>query len=347
MSKEGSTHPDMTSPVALSEWQHHALSVTGIIALFSVVVNILMLTLPIYLFQISDRVLTSRSLDTLLMLSLLAFCFLGVLSIMDILRRQILARLATRLEVMVGGPVLASIINNARAGEGGTTLALRSLQQVRTFICSPIMLLIIDVPLTPIYFGAIFLVHATIGWIALAAGAVLFVIALANQRVTASPLARAGIQSAATDAVAEALGRNAQVINAMGMLNQGILHWGRQQAQTLALQNEALGLTSGLAALLNSFAISRKSSYSAAVPISRSKASSPGHDDRRFYHRRPRVAAARRPYRRLAQLRADMCGLFKSSQCGELTSKRVAETIATATGRADRRRARSLSATRF
>jgi ATP-binding cassette, subfamily C, bacterial len=238
---EGWAPINMTSPASLSSWQRHALSITAVIALFSVVANLLMLTLPIYLFQISDRVLTSRSLDTLLMLSLLAFCFLGMLSIVDILRRQILARLATKLEVMVGGPVLASIINNARGGEGGNTQVLRSLQQVRTFISGPIMLLIIDVPLTPIYFGTIFLVHAIVGWIALSAAALLCLIAIANQRVTASPLAHAGIQGAAADAAAEALGRNAQVINAMGMLNQGILHWGRQQARTLRLQNEALG----------------------------------------------------------------------------------------------------------
>jgi ATP-binding cassette subfamily C protein len=242
--REGSPSIDIASPAALSAWQSYALSTTGVIALFSVVVNLLMLTLPLYLFQISDRVLTSRSLDTLLMLSLLAFCFLGVLSLIDILRRQILNRLATKLEAMVSGPVLASVINNARAGEGGNTQALRGLQQVRNFISSPVMLLIIDVPLTPIYFGAIFLVHATVGWIALAAGALLFLIAIANQRATANPLANAGIQGALADAAAEALGRNAQVINAMGMLNQGILHWGRQQARTLTWQSEALGRNS-------------------------------------------------------------------------------------------------------
>ena len=231
----------LASPAALSAWKAHALRITAIIALFSVVVNLLMLTLPIYLFQISDRVLTSRSLDTLLMLSLLALSFLAVLSTVDILRRQILGRLATKLEAMVGGTVLASMINNARAGEGGNIQGLRSLQQVRNFISSPVMLLIIDVPLTPIYFGAIFLVHAELGFLALGAGAVLFAIAMLNQKATAGPLGRAGMLGARADAAAEALGRNAQVINAMGMLNEGILHWGRQQAQTLTVQSAALG----------------------------------------------------------------------------------------------------------
>src|SRR5438067_765356 len=179
---------DLPSPNALGAWEAYALQITAVVGLFSVAVNLLMLTLPIYLFQISDRVLTSRSLDTLLMLSLLAFCLLGTLAILDILRRQILARLGTKLEAMVGAPILASMINAARVGEGGTTHGLRSLQQVRTFISSPVMLLIIDVPLTPIYFVAIFLIHTTVGFVALGAGALLFSIAVLNQKATTAPL---------------------------------------------------------------------------------------------------------------------------------------------------------------
>src|SRR5690348_7598952 len=231
----------IASPAALSGWEAYAFRVTGVIALFSVVVNLLMLTLPIYLFQISDRVLISRSFETLLMLSLLAFAFIAVLSLIDILRRQILGRVATKLEALVGGAVLASMINNARGGEGGNIQALRSLQLVRNFIASPVMLLIIDVPLTPIYFAAIFLVNVSVGFIALVAGVLLFAIAVLNQRATAGPLARAAVEGSQADAAAEALGRNAQVINAMGMLQQGIRHWGRQQALTLTLQSEAVG----------------------------------------------------------------------------------------------------------
>src|SRR3981081_4920429 len=100
------------------------------VAAFSVVVNLLMLTMPMYLFQISDRVLTSRSLETLLMLSALALAFMGILSIVDILRRQVLGRLATKMEALLRGGGRAGGIKNARAGEGGTIQAIRSLHQV-------------------------------------------------------------------------------------------------------------------------------------------------------------------------------------------------------------------------
>src|SRR6202047_4282619 len=179
--------PDVTedngaiaSPGALNAWQAYAVRIMWVVGLFSVAVNLLMLTLPIYLFQISDRVLTSRSLETLLMLSALALAFIGILSIVDILRRQVLGRLATKMEALLGGAVLASSINNARVGEGGTIQAIRSLHQVRGFISSPVMLLLMDAPLSPLYFGVIFLVHRDLGYIAVVAGLALALSARAS-----------------------------------------------------------------------------------------------------------------------------------------------------------------------
>ena len=154
----------------MAAWRTAASRNIAIVAVFSVVVNLLMLTLPIYLFQISDRVLTSRSLDTLLMLSMLALV---------LRRRAVAARHPAppgagparhQAGGYLGGPVLASIVNNARAGEGGNVQALRSLQQVRGFISSPSMLLLIDGPLAPIYFAVIFLIHPHLGFITVACG---------------------------------------------------------------------------------------------------------------------------------------------------------------------------------
>jgi ATP-binding cassette subfamily C protein len=232
---------DYVGPVnALATWRSVARTNLIAVAAFSLVVNLLMLTLPIYLFQISDRVLTSRSLEILLMLSALALAFIGILSIVDILRRQVLGRLATKMEAVLGGAVLASSINSARAGEGGTIQAIRSLHQVRGFISSPIMLLLMDAPLSPLYFGVIFLVHRYLGWIAVVSGLALALIALINQKATSERLSEAGLHAAEADAAAESLARNSQVINAMGMLSESILHWGQRQAPALTVQSQAL-----------------------------------------------------------------------------------------------------------
>jgi len=199
-----------------------------------------MLTMPLYLFQLSDRVLTSHSLDTLLMLTILALIFIGVLSLLDILRRQVLGRLATSFETILGGPVLASIVTSAKVADGANMQALRNLHQVKNFISSPVMLLLFDVPLAPIYFGAVFLIHPYLGFISVASGFTLIAIALVNQEATSSPLGQASLYASKADAHAEALGRNSQVINAMGMLNESILHWGGEQARALIFQGGAL-----------------------------------------------------------------------------------------------------------
>src|SRR3984893_11071064 len=135
---------------AISEWRAVACRTLVSVALFSVFVTLLMLTMPLYLFQLSDRVLTSRSMDTLLMLSIVALGFIGVLSLLDILRRQVLGRLATRFATILGGPVLASIVTNAKASDVANMQALRNLHQVKSFISGPIMLLMFGLPLAPI-----------------------------------------------------------------------------------------------------------------------------------------------------------------------------------------------------
>jgi ATP-binding cassette subfamily C protein len=224
----------------LQEWREIARRNFVLVATFSVVVNLLMLTVPIYLFQLSDRVLTSRSIDTLLMLTMLAVLFLGALSLVDIFRRQMLGALATRMETLLGGPLLAAAIGAPQAADGGAIQTIRSLHQVRNFISSPVMLLLFDAPLAPLYFAAVFLINAQLGVVALVAGAVLVAIAILNQRATSETLARAGAHATKADARVEALARNAQVINAMGMLHESILHWGREHARALASQSGAL-----------------------------------------------------------------------------------------------------------
>ncbi len=230
--------PPPSDPMA--EWRAVARRNFITVGIFSVVVNLLMLTMPVYLFQISDRVLTSRSLDTLVMLSVLALMFIGVLSLLDILRRQVLGALSTKLETILGGPILASIVTTARAGDGGNITPLRSLHAVKSFIASPVMLLLFDAPLAPIYLAVVFLIHPDLGWITVGAAVTLVTIALINQRATSVPLGQAGAHAAKADGHAEALARNSQVINAMGMLNESILHWGREQAQALTTQSGAL-----------------------------------------------------------------------------------------------------------
>jgi ATP-binding cassette, subfamily C, type I secretion system permease/ATPase len=237
---ENAANPASIHHDPMKEWYGLARRTLAVVALFSIFVNLLMLTLPLYLFQLSDRVLTSHSLDTLLMLTILALVFIGVLSLLDIVRRQVLSRLATSFETILGGSVLASVVTTAKVADGANVQALRNLHQVKSFISSPVMLLLFDVPLAPIYFGAVFLIHPYLGFISLGAGITLIAIALVNQKATAVPLGQASLYASKADTDADALARNSQIINAMGMLNESILHWGGEQARALICQSDAL-----------------------------------------------------------------------------------------------------------
>src|SRR3981189_1005788 len=98
--REARDHVGPVNPLAA--WRSVARTNMIAVVAFSVVVNLLMLTMPVYLFQLSDRVLASRSLATLLMLSALALAFIGILSIVDISRRQGAGRLAAKMEALLG-----------------------------------------------------------------------------------------------------------------------------------------------------------------------------------------------------------------------------------------------------
>lgn len=224
---------------ALDEWRKVARRTLAAVAVFSLFVNLLMLTLPIYLFQLSDRVLTSRSVDTLLMLTVAALIFIGALSLLDVVRRQVLSRLATSFETILGGPALVGAVATARVSDSANVQVLRNLHQVRNFIASPVMVLLFDLPLAPIYFAAVFLIHVELGFVVAVAAVSLLAIALLNQKATAAPLTQASTYATKADGHADSLARNSQVINAMGMLNEGILLWGREQARALVWQQDA------------------------------------------------------------------------------------------------------------
>ena len=234
-------HPSQSDRAVdpLAQWRTISRRTFAAVALFSVFVNVLMLTMPIYLFQISDRVLTSRSLDTLLMLSALA---VGLLGDPVAFSTSFAARCwgvwhARWRPSSAAQCWRASSCRRHRRGRDHTGASAAS--SGARLLSSPTMLLLFDAPLSPFYFGVIFLVHPS--------SAPLFCWRASSFSDRADQpdgdrrsagTGRAFIRSKA-DATAESLARNSQVINAMGMLNESILHWGREQAPALTVQSHA------------------------------------------------------------------------------------------------------------
>lgn len=206
------------------------------VALFSFVVNVLVLAIPVYLFQVSDRVLTSRSLDTLIMLTLVVVGAVAAHVILDMLRRIILVRIATETESKLGAPLLSAAAKAAQNGSSREFQVLGDLQQLRSFITGPVLLTMLDSPTVPLYMLVVFLIHPDLGFIVLTTGTLLFGLAAINQRITALSFAKASAYASRANLQADAMARNAQVINAMGMTPEGVAIWGRETAESLTAQ---------------------------------------------------------------------------------------------------------------
>jgi ATP-binding cassette subfamily C protein len=206
------------------------------VGIFSVAVNLLVLAIPIYLFNMSDPVLTSRSTDALVMLTMIVVIAIAAHVLMDMMRRIILMRVAVETEARLGGPVLSAAAKAAQGGSSREFQTLADLQHLRSFITGPVLLTMFDTPVTPVYFGVVFLIHPHFGFILLSSGVALVAVALLNQRVTAVSFTRANNYGTRANLQAESMARNAQVINAMGMIPEGVQVWGRETVESLKAQ---------------------------------------------------------------------------------------------------------------
>ena len=207
---------------------------------FSLGINVLMLTAPLFMLQIFDRVLSSRSTDTLVMLMLVAGFALMALAALDAIRATVLIRLSTWLDARISGSVLAgSVLATLRNATDPSVQALRDLATFRTFLSGPGIFPVMDAPWTPIFLGVIFMLHPLLGWLSLAGASVLFALALTNELATRNLLAASSVASFKALNRAEAAVRNADVIEAMGMMPQLVRRWHRQNAESLDLQARA------------------------------------------------------------------------------------------------------------
>jgi len=198
--------------------------------------NLLILAIPIYLFQISDRVLTSRSVDTLIMLTVVIVGAVLLQATFDALRRFILMRTAVEVAARLGAPILSAAAHAALHSNGREYQTLADLQQVRGFLVSGTLISFLDVPFAPLFILAIFMVHPDLGYIVVATALLLMVIAIINQKVTAKPFAQANLAQSRANMHLDSMARNSQIINALAMVPEAVVMWGRDTASSLKSQ---------------------------------------------------------------------------------------------------------------
>jgi ATP-binding cassette, subfamily C, type I secretion system permease/ATPase len=225
----------------------------GIIMAFSLAINLLMLATPLYMMQVFDRVLSSRSGDTLVMLTLITVLAIGVLALLEAIRAQMLVRIGNWLDDRLGPTVFAGALRAAlRSDPARASQGLRDLGTMRGFITGPTVTPLLDAPWAPIFIIALFALHPMLGLIGLGGGGVLFGLGLINEIITKQPLRRANLAASKTHQRAEAALRNAEVIRAMGM-GEGVLRlWRRDSAGTQEAQRAA-GTRGGVIVALSKF----------------------------------------------------------------------------------------------
>lgn len=222
------------------------------VALFSMAVNLLMLTGPIYMLQVYDRVLGSGSRETLVALTvLLVFLFL-MMAVLDHVRGRVAARYGARLQDNLDGRVFRAAL--ARAGQAGQRqTGLQDLAAVQRLTGAPVFLALFDVPWTPLFLAAIFLFHPWLGWLATLGAVVLVAVTLANRALGSAPMARALAASRAADQVAAEMQTEAELIRALGMGDAAFARWRRQRAMALGEGIRASDVTGGFTTAARTF----------------------------------------------------------------------------------------------
>ncbi|MFN4154233.1 MAG: type I secretion system permease/ATPase [Paracoccaceae bacterium] len=204
--------------------------------LFSVFVNLLMLTGPLYMLQVYDRVLGSRSEATLVALSVLVLFLFLAMGLQDHARSRLLARIGVRLQARLDRRVFEAALARASATPGDplAASAQRDLEAMQRYWTSPIAAAVMDLPWTPVFLAAIFIFHPLLGWLAVGGGALLVVLALGNQHFGKAPVLHASAATVAAERMADRLKADAELLRALGMIRPAFQRWSVARNDALA-----------------------------------------------------------------------------------------------------------------
>jgi ATP-binding cassette subfamily C exporter for protease/lipase len=206
------------------------------IGIFTAVINILMLVPSIYMMEIYDRVLASRNSFTLLMLSVMAIGLYILVSVLEYLRAMVVVRIGAKMDSYLNQRIYTAAFEQnltSRGVDAGT--ALQDLTTVRQFVTGAGMFTFFDAPWFPIYLGIIFVFNAWLGVFALVSTAILIGLAWANEIVSRNILEEVGTVGIKSSMLASTNLRNAEVIEAMGMLPNMRSRWYNEHSKFLRL----------------------------------------------------------------------------------------------------------------
>ena len=224
---------------------------------FSLVINALLLVPPIYMLQVFDRVLTSRSEETLVYLTIGGICALVVMALLDMVRARLLGIAGAALDRRLGPRVLDGLLaQTARLGGAAYLNGLRDVNTLRMFLGGSGLLALFDAPWLPFFLLVIFLFHPLLGAVALVGAIGMLTTAVLNERLTRKPAEEAQAQGRRAGRYIDGAVRNADVIAALGMLPAVASRWGQANDAALMQQLRATrigGVFSGMSKFARQF----------------------------------------------------------------------------------------------
>ncbi|WP_417471065.1 type I secretion system permease/ATPase [Maricaulis sp.] len=209
------------------------------LTIFSFGINLLVLTGPIYMLQVYDRVLASQSIDTLIAVSLLAAVMYIAYGGLEFVRSALFSRIATAAERKMGPRLIDAVMRANLAAGSRSNQALQDMRTLRNFISSPAPGVIFDLPWSPLFIVVMALIHPVLGVFCVGSIILLGALALGNQARSRGQLKDAGQASAAADLTADAAFSSLESLEAMGMRSELERRWLERNEKSLDLNGEA------------------------------------------------------------------------------------------------------------
>ena len=225
--------------------------------LFSMFINVLMLVPPLYMLQLYDRVLTSRSESTLYMLTLIVIVLFVTMGLLEVVRSRVLVKFGNRFANILSNRIFESTFELAnKKPEAASSRLMGDFTQLRQFLTGNGLFAFFDAPWIPIYIIVLFLFHPYFGFFAIFAAIILVAITFLNEYTTKEKMDNANTLNRDSMMQLEANIRNAEVINAMGMKTNVRKKWEEKYFGFLNAQNDAsnkAGIWSNLSKTLRMF----------------------------------------------------------------------------------------------
>ncbi len=209
-------------------------------AFFSMFINLLQLTFPLYMLQIYDRVLSSYSMPTLYALTVAAVIALIVMAGLEFIRSRLLVRCGVAIDQALSRDVLDEVLKRAAlAGVPPDQATLRDVSVLRNFFGGNAIFALFDIPWTPLFLIVIYFLHPLLGMVATGGAVLLIILALINEKVSRKPLDSANVVNGFTMSLVETARRNAQPVRSMGMLTGITRRWQDLNDSVMKLQTQA------------------------------------------------------------------------------------------------------------